>query len=219
MQTRPRGKEIHVFVMPEGEFLDRKNNMTISCKEALIECLKADSKNYKSQVHSWKDRLKCNLTSTPISEQKHIWAYIKHMRYVEYYSTMKDKNRMYLFPYLYHLKMLRKESHITGFQIEPGTCGKGLTIWHWGSIIVNGGARLGENCTLYPGVLIGQKAQHGGNAIIGSNVFIGSGTKIIGAVKIGDNVTIGQNCVIVKDIEEGQTVVMNHNLRIINRKE
>lgn len=136
--------------------------MVISNREDLRLCLKADAKNFKSQVCSWKKKLKNNLLSTPISEQKHIWLYIKHMRYVEYYGNMKKKNKIYLLPYLYHLSKLRKESHITGFQIEPDTCGKGLTIWHWGPIIVNGKARIGENCTLYPGVLIGHKSSGGG---------------------------------------------------------
>ena len=136
--------------------------MEIASKKELIECLNADSTNFKLQIPSWKNRLRQYLYSTPISEQKHIWAYIKHMRYVEYYGTMKKNCKFYWFPYLYHLSRLRKESHITGFQIPPGTCGKGLTIWHWGPIIVNGNARLGENCTLYPGVLIGQKALGGG---------------------------------------------------------
>ena len=186
--------------------------MEIINREGLRNCLKADAVNFQSQVSSWKKRLKYNLLSTPISEQKHIWAYIKHMRYVEYYGFMKKKNKIYRIPYIYHLRRLMKESHITGYQIEPGTCGKGLTIWHWGPIIVNGNARLGNNCTLYPGVLIGHKSV-GGTAVIGNNVFIGSGTKIIGAVKIGNNVTIGQNCVIVKDIADGIVVVSGANVR------
>ena len=184
-------------------------------KKQLREFLVADSNNLKMKAGSLKKRVHVNMFSTPISEQKHIWAYVKHMRYVEYYGFMKQKNKMYLIPYLFHLSRLRKESHITGFQIEPGTCGKGLTIWHWGSIIVNGKARIGENCTLYPGVLIGHKSAGGGNAVIGNNVFIGSGTKIIGAVKIGNNVTIGQNCVIVKDIPDNKTVVTGDKLRFI----
>ena len=40
-----------------------------------------------------------NYLSTPISEQKHIWAHIKHMRYVEYYGFMKKKNKIYRIQY------------------------------------------------------------------------------------------------------------------------
>lgn len=116
--------------------------MELVNKDVLVECLKADALSYKYQVCLWKNRIRNRVFSTPISEQRHIWAYIKHMRYVEYYGTLKKKSKIYLLPYLYHLSRLRKESHITGFQIEPGTCGKGLTIWHWGPIIVNGKARI-----------------------------------------------------------------------------
>lgn len=105
----------------------------------------------------------------------------------------------------------------TGIQIGLGTCGEGLTIWHYGPIIVNGKARLGRNCTLYPGVLIGHKSTEGGAAVIGNNVFIGAGTKIIGEVHIGNNVTIGQNCVITKDIPDNAVVVCGAPLRYLNK--
>lgn len=116
---------------------------------------------------------------------------------------------------LFWLRILRKYSHITGFQIPPHTCGKGLTIWHWGPIIINPASKIGDNCTLYPGVLIGHKIPGGGAATIGNNVFIGAGTKIIGPVKIGNNVTIGQNCVITKNIPDNSVVVCNNENRII----
>ena len=189
----------------------------IRSKVELLDYLSHDSKSYKSLTMGGVKRLKTALFSTPISEQLHIWNYIKEMRYVEYYDYMSKSNKLYKIPYLYHLHLLRKESHITGFQIPPHTCGKGLTIWHWGPIIVNGEARLGDNCTLYPGVLIGHKMPGGGAATIGDNVFIGAGTKIIGHVKIGDNVTIGQNCVITKDIPDNSTVVSGSQIRYINK--
>lgn len=187
----------------------------ITTRSELMEFLEADSINFKSQTSGILNRWKANLCSNPISEQKHIWKYIKEMRYVEYYDYKKKYNKVFLIPYLFHLIKLRKESHITGFQIPPHTCGKGLTIWHWGAIIVNPGAKLGSNCTLYPGVLIGHKAAGEMNAVIGDNVFIGSGTKIIGAVKIGNNVTIGQNCIIVKDIPNNTTIVSDNKMRFL----
>ena len=91
---------------------------------------------------------------------------------------------------------------------------KGLTIWYWGPIIINPSASIGENCTIYPGVLIGHKNPGEGRAVIGNNVFIGAGTKIIGCVKIGNNVIIGQNCVITKDIPDNTTIVCGENRMI-----
>lgn len=182
---------------------------------ALQECLKCDSRNYISQKRSIFRRIKYNLFANPISDQKYNWKYIKALRYVEFFDIVRKENILFLPLYLLALKRLRKYSYITGFQIPPHICGKGLTIWHWGSIIINPAAKIGENCTLYPGVLIGHKTPGDGAAVIGNNVFIGAGTKIIGAVKIGDNVTIGQNCVITKDIPSNSVVVSGNGLRYL----
>ena len=138
----------------------------------------------------------------------------KALRYVEYYQNT-SRGTISKFLMLWWLRKLRKYSHITSFQIPPNVCGKGLTIWHWGPIIINPTAKIGKNCTLYPGVLIGHKYPGNGSAIIGDNVFIGAGTKIIGPVKIGNNVTIGQNCVITKDIPDNSVVVCNNENRIL----
>jgi serine O-acetyltransferase len=81
-----------------------------------------------------------------------------------------------------------------------------LTIWHWGPIIINPLVRIGDNCTLYPGVLIGHKYEGALAPQIGNNVFIGSGAKIIGAITIGSNVTIAPNTVVTKDIPDNCTV-------------
>lgn len=69
-------------------------------------------------------------------------------------------------------------SFSTGFQIDPNSFGKGLRIFHYGSIIVNGGARISDYATIYPGVVIGAKAN--GCPIIGNHCFIGAGSKILG---------------------------------------
>lgn len=187
----------------------------IKSKAELRNFFLEDSKNFRSQTSGFFSKLKSLLLANPISEQRHIWNYIKEMRYVEYYDFKKQNNRIFMLPYLYHLSRLRKESHVTGFQIPPHICGKGLTIWHWGSIIINPAARIGENCTLYPDVLIGHKKPGDGAAIIGDNVFIGAGTKIIGPVRIGNNVIIGQNCVITKDVPDNSVVVSEYNIRYL----
>lgn len=186
----------------------------ITSREELNQYLSADSANFHSQTMGGAKRLKYNLCSTPASDQKYIWEYIVALRHVEWCLNSKGMWR-HKFMRFYWLRKLRKISYKTGFQIPPNTCGKGLTIWHWGSIIINGAAQIGENCTIYPGVLIGQKTE-GKAAKIGNNVFIGAGTKIIGDVHIGENVTIGQNCVITKDIPANSVVVMdNRQLRYL----
>lgn len=49
----------------------------ITSKKELKEYLEADVRNYKTQTKGWWHRLKCNIMSNPISEQKYIWLYIK----------------------------------------------------------------------------------------------------------------------------------------------
>lgn len=109
--------------------------------------------------------------------------------------------------YLYNLRKLRALSRVTGFQIPPNTIGQGLTIWHWGPLIVNGNSRIGENCTIRPDVVIGYKDRNGVAPIIGNNVTINSGSRIIGnGIVIGDNVIIAPGAVVTKSIPSNSVV-------------
>lgn len=79
-------------------------------------------------------------------------------------------------------------------------------------IIVSHNAIIGENCTIFHQVTIGEG--RGGAPTIGNNVLIGAGAKIVGGVHIGNNVKIGAGCVVAKDIPDDVTVVMN-NINIL----
>lgn len=102
---------------------------------------------------------------------------------------------------------LRCYSRKTGIQIDPNTIGKGIKIWHFGSIVVNAKSKIGINCTLNPGIVIGHKAVNERAPIIGDNVYIGAGAKILGEVTVGDDVFIAPNCVVVKDVPSHCMVV------------
>ena len=111
---------------------------------------------------------------------------------------------------------MRKLSFQTGFQIDPNSFGKGLLIYHYGSIVVNAGARIGDYATIYPGVVIG--AKESGVPTIGRHCFIGAGSKVLGGVKIGDNVTIAPNAVVVKDVPDN-AIVAGVPAKVIKFKE
>lgn len=89
----------------------------------------------------------------------------------------------------------------TGISI-PACCriGKGLRIHHFGGIIFHPTVQLGNNCTLYHGVTIGDRGGSGKAASIGDNVLIGAGAKIIGEITIGDNCIVGANAVVARDM-------------------
>ena len=84
--------------------------------------------------------------------------------------------------------------------------GPGLVIYHAFGVIVNGKSKIGENCTLYARVCIGNRWPGDGTPTIGHNVTIGTGACILGPVAIPDNYIVNANSVITPS-----TVL--HNLR------
>lgn len=89
------------------------------------------------------------------------------------------------------------------FTIPLNVFGPGLSIAHYGAIIVNQRARIGENCRIHPGVCIGG---FGGNApTIGDNVYLAPGAKVFGAVNVGDDVAVGANAVVNRDVPASAT--------------
>ena len=89
----------------------------------------------------------------------------------------------------------------TGISI-PAQCtiGKGCRIHHFGGIVFHPSVSLGENCTVYHNVTIGDKGQRGLAATIGNNVLLGTGCAVIGEITIGDNCRIGANAVVTKSV-------------------
>ena len=102
-----------------------------------------------------------------------------------------------------------KYAYKTGFQIPPCVFDKGLTIWHWGMIIINQDTRIGENCTLHPNVIRGKRKTNGKSPVIGRNVYVCGGARILGDIIIGDNVTIAPNTVVFKNVPSNCVVAGN----------
>ena len=105
----------------------------------------------------------------------------------------------------------------TGISI-PVECriGKGFRIHHFGGIILHPSVSMGDNCTLYHGVTIGDRGGTGGAAQLGNHVMVGAGAKIIGEVSIGDGSVIGANAVVNKDVPN-HSIVFGNPAVISNR--
>lgn len=99
---------------------------------------------------------------------------------------------------------------LTGIEIHPGAeIGSEFFIDHGAGVVIGETAEIGNNVTLYAGVVLGgtsleQKKRH---PTIGNNVVIGTGAKLLGPIKIGDNVRIGANSVVVNDVPANSVVV------------
>ena len=83
-----------------------------------------------------------------------------------------------------------------GFTIPPNVFGPGLSIAHWGTITVNRGCRVGANCRIHPGVVLGTHKD--GEPTIGDDCYLGPGAKLMGPITLGDRTKVGANAVVTR---------------------
>lgn len=106
---------------------------------------------------------------------------------------------------------MRLSMYRTGIQIPYQTMiGYGLRISHFGSIIINPLTKIGNNCTLSSGVLIGNSdGKSKGIPTIGNNVCVQVNAVIVGGITIGDNVLIAPNAFVNFNVPANSIVIGN----------
>lgn len=127
----------------------------------------------------------------------YILIYLKNMRKIE--KMNKKTGLLNKFSLCLRKYRLRRLSVKTGISISPGCFEGGLTLYHWGSIIVNSNVKGGSFITIQSDVNISE------NVIIGDNVYIAPGAKILANVSLAEGVIIGANSVVTKNISEPYT--------------
>ncbi len=139
------------------------------------------------------------------NERWYIWRYLWTLRHVEYYYNTSQ--RLYFLWYFFWYKRMCFDLKV---DIKPNNLGPGFCLMHLGSLVrIKQNCTIGNNCTMLPGVVIGNKHFEGDSderVIIGDNCYIGLGTKIFGNVTIGNNVSIGANTVVTKNIPDNAVV-------------
>ncbi len=83
--------------------------------------------------------------------------------------------------------------------------GRGLNFSHYSCIVINAGARIGENLTIFHGCTIGS-VRGKGSPVIGDFCVFFPGSKILGNIKIGNNVIVTANSVVLHDIPDNAVV-------------
>lgn len=162
------------------------------------------------------DRLSLQLSGTKLSNlTNEILRFEIRLRKLEYaLNCSRPKLLVYWRKFLY-----RKTSIRLGFSISPNTFGPGLSIAHRGTIVVNGGARIGANCRIHVDVNIGTEAGKSNSApIISDNCYIGPGAKIFGPIEIGPGTVIGANAVVNKSFLEGNQTLGGVPAKVISNK-
>jgi serine O-acetyltransferase len=149
------------------------------------------------------------------TEQYWLRKYVRTLRSEEYYTFYKP-NR--LLKYFYKRRKNALGSRL-GLFINAGCFGRGLKIYHYGSIIVNPKAKIGTNCTIHGNCCIGSKGSFPDySPVIGNNVDIGQNAQILGGITIADGVKIGAGAVVTKSILEPTVTVVGIPAKILNIK-
>lgn len=134
-----------------------------------------------------------------------IWRYKIYLRKAEFYTNCGGGivGKLLKFYYKYRYTQLGIK---LGYTIPLNVIGPGLSLPHYGTIIINGSAKIGKNCRIMADVCIGSTSGINQAAIIGDNIYIGAGAKIIGDIRIGNDVCIGANSVVTKSFVDTGTI-------------
>lgn len=140
-------------------------------------------------------------------------AVLRYMRKLEYFTNVKPLGWK-LMRALYDFRY-RNASRQLGYSIAINTCGPGLSLPHYGTIIISGHARIGSNCRIHACVNIGASAGQEKAPQIGDNVYIGPSSVLFGDIEIPNNVTIGANATVNKSFIEEHVVIAGTPAKIV----
>lgn len=142
-----------------------------------------------------------------------IWKFQKLLRHLEYYTNAPSLSNKFLKLITWY--RFRKISMKLGFSIPVNVFGPGLSIAHYGTIIVNSQAKVGSFCRLHACVNIG--ASGGGKKApqIGNNCYIGPGVIMFGDINIADNITIGANATVNRSCPTQNSIIAGTPAKIV----
>lgn len=121
------------------------------------------------------------------------------MRKYSYYRHLEGWKK--LLGVYYHLRY-KKLSLKLGYTIDPDAFGYGLSLPHYGTIVVGSPAKIGNYAVVHTNVCLS-----GNGKIIGDGLYVATGAKITAKVVLGDNVTLAANSVCTKSFEEGNVLL------------
>ena len=158
----------------------------INSKKTYIQYLKSDQKALGINNADGFFIIKNFLFPDPI------WKFQKQLRRLEYFHNCKSTGLNKLF--YYYLKYRYRLSSIRlGFSIPINVFGPGLSIVHYGTIVINSNVKVGQNCRIHACTNIGASGGTKEAPQIGNNVYIAPGAKIYGDITIANNIAIGAN--------------------------
>ena len=128
--------------------------------------------------------------------------------------TLWKKNGGYrrclnIFFYTYYTYRKNRVGNKLGFYIPASAdIGKGLLIYHHGSLIINGTTKIGDYAKFHGNNCIGNSGSDKKAPIIGDNVEFGFGASAIGNIKIDNGTVIGAGAVVVHSTDKENQVLV-----------
>ena len=89
------------------------------------------------------------------------WKYLCILRKTEYYINTSNSSKINRMIVRYCRYRLYRVGLKTGWTIGPNCFGKGLILPHYGTIVVNGSARFGDDCVVQCGVNVSENVRGG----------------------------------------------------------
>lgn len=147
-----------------------------------------------------------------------IWKFQRLMRKTEYYKNCSKNIFFKAYSKWLQFKYYKMRIKL-GFSIPLNVFGPGLSIAHYGTIVVNGNAKIGKNCRIQECTTIGATNGSKKAPVLGDNIFIGSGARIIGEISLADDIAIGANALVNKSFETTGITIAGVPARKISDKD
>ncbi len=129
---------------------------------------------------------------------KPIDTFLLLLRTSEYLKNCKPYGLFNKWVYLVIKYLKVKKGLNLGFSIPENVVDQGIQLPHYGTIVINGNARIGKNCRIHVCVNIGASGGSNTAPKIGDNVYIAPGAKIYGDIIIADRIAIAANAAVNK---------------------
>lgn len=185
----------------------------ITSKSELNEYIAAD--NDWLIPNGIKNRIIADFAGYPTRPLK---RYLYYLRKQEYYINTAAESRLKGLLSLYYEGKKNRLGVRLGIEIGPNCFGKGLNIFHVGSVIINPAVRAGNNCSLHGANCIGNNGLTKEVPVIGNNVDIGYGAVVIGGVTIADDIKIGANAVVNCSFMEPGCTIAGVPAKVVKRR-
>lgn len=171
-----------------------------------------------SQLHEWLnyERTRYNQLSffkyvLQANEHAIIWKHQRMLRITEYFINSKHKILSIIMRF-----RLNQVQNKYSIHIPPNVCGKGLKLLHVGPILINGNAKVGENCVFHINTALVAGGHNEGAPVLGNNVIMGYGSVVLGETYVSDGIAIGANAVVNKSVTKKNVAIAGVPAKIIS---